>query len=495
MERLHDLDDHPETMWRIKRAGSTGDANESDSRELPGVDLAESHLTEDSRGRSKRSSFANETSRGLQMTGNVSENAIGARSSPAENSSSRQMNRRSEPKVTPRDIAVAGDSEPLDLAKSQASSNVSVNSGSSTRLSISDFRAAAGNRSGGETEHKVTARQVSRLARVGPSKRGGEELPQGNMSRCLGSTNESRAGVVETTAVAAAGGRETAGGAREPILLGVIKVFVSEPQGRPNQKREADAVVRLSRRTEEEEEGVFSLSSAEKMGTSGVNELRDAGGCSADASSIDVAGVATAGLEVANASGCRRDDDDDNNYSAPAVLGDDSREQQMVPSLDALNGRQNERDSDADGADTPGGSSGNETMNVKKGVETVIESDNSRRRLLWIATSSVDKDRQRAKKVTDAAEPSRGSLKVDREDRAPRSDLNTRVSSHVRRKRSTCSLEKPDDEVVEGDVAIGKAAVRSRDDKREDNEEYLNQEELVADYNDREEGAGTIRRS
>lgn len=311
------------------------------------------------------------------------------------------------------------------------------------------------------------------------------------MSRCLGSmtTNESRAGpVVETIAAAAAGRLETDGrvrrGKHEPIP-GVIKVFVdgSEPEGRPYQRREA---VRLSRR-------------AGKTRMSDVDEPRDAdaamAGSRGDPSAIDLVGVATTRPEVASTLG------------EPA---DDPRQQQMVPSSGARNGRGNESNGNsATGeADIPAGSSGNETMNAEAGLETSAElGGNLRRRLLWIsATSSADDDRERGKAVADDSSAAVGSffpvsprVGIEREDSAPRGDLKPRVSDgHARRKRSTYSLGdiEPDNEVDAESVAAEKAAM-SPDEKQGDNEEYPNQnaEEPAADYNDREEDVieGTIR--
>ncbi|XP_032671955.1 arginine/serine-rich protein PNISR-like [Odontomachus brunneus] len=308
------------------------------------------------------------------------------------------------------------------------------------------------------------------------------------MSRCLGSTttNESRAGpVVETTA--AAGRLETDGGIRrgkrEPIPS-VIKVFVdgSEPQGRPYQRREAGAAVRLSRRAGEGAGRVSSLFSAGKTRMSDVDEPRVAemAGSRGDPSAIDLVGVATARPEVASTLG---------------EPGDDPRQQQMVPSSGARNGRGNESNGNSaiGEADIPAGSSGNETMNAEAGLGTSAElGGNLRRRLLWIsATSSADGDQERGKS-DDSSAVVGAFFSVSPRARIEREDLKPRVSDgYARRKRSTYSLGilEPDNEVDAESVVAEKAAMSS-DDKQGDNEEYSNQnaEESAADYNDREEG-------
>lgn len=330
------------------------------------------------------------------------------------------------------------------------------------------------------------------------------------MSLCLGSTtDESHVGsVIETTtAVTATSRPEGKNGGKREQIPGVIKVFVddSEPQGRLHQKRDADAVVKLPRRTGKDAVLVSSVSSTGKRRTSD-EQTRDAnagagGGSRIDPSTIDLLGIATAKPEVAMPSDNRRNGDND---SVPA---NDPRQQQMVPFSGARNSRENESNGNSatDEADIPAGSSGNETMNAKAGIGTIAElGGNLRRRLLWIsATSPADEDRgQRGKAIADDSAGAVGAFFSV----SPRVDLNFRIAdahSQARHKRSTYSLGdvEPDDEVDAGEdaesVAIGKAAVTS-DKKQEVNEEYPDQnaEELVGDYNDRGEGVieGTIRR-
>lgn len=200
-ERSRDLDDHPETMWRIKRAKNADDENESHLKDFPGVDLA--HLAEESRDRSKRSSSrsfsgyssnqtnvsANETLRRSQLTGNVPENAVGAQTPPSKHTavmneipsaSSREIDQRFELQVAPGNIKLVSmdHAESLDLAKNSASLNAFVNSDTNfTLFSTSD---------GTYDSRRVAGREIHEVA--------AEETPKGAGERLSLETLESEVG-------------------------------------------------------------------------------------------------------------------------------------------------------------------------------------------------------------------------------------------------------------------------------------------------------------
>lgn len=451
------------------------------------------------------------------------------------------------------DRAAATDSTDFERKTPAVTSNVTD---STWRLVVTNRGAAdsgesAGNRDARERDLGAAALNAPRHGADGDGRsegagRAGERIPRGNTSRSLGTaTNESRdddEDVVGTTAATAAAGAVIAGsetreGNREPIP-GVIKVF--EPRGRPYQKQrvaETAAAARLSRRTGE---SGTSRSAEKKMSsTSDVDESRNANAredpSSASFDFVDKKTTTTkrSDSSIASAPGIgesttpadRRDD----SASTIAVRGASPREQQMAPSLiagRAGGANKSNGNSDTDGIDIRG-SHGNETMNVKGGgIGAVTEADglresdnNTGRKLLWITAISADAGAEdtsarmvaarRSESVADENRPRSETItragsgnRVKREDNAyrnptaMRADLNeARASDANRYERSAYFLEnlESNNEVDPESVAIEKEAPTSPDEKREDNEEYLNPNAEDAENYDDGGWAGTIR--
>ncbi|KAL0122472.1 hypothetical protein PUN28_007299 [Cardiocondyla obscurior] len=373
----------------------------------------------------------------------------------------------------------------------------------STHFSRTDGANGAGkclkNRSDDERLTNATQR-VSRLV-------GGQsgEPPWGNTSRDFGiAANESRSR--ETIA----GGKEiAASGNREPIP-GVIRAF--EPRGRPHQKQEAETTARLSGRKD------GALVARMRTNADKPDKPRSA---KEDAPPIDSVSDATRKPEAAytNAAGTGasiipRD------LTSTAVDNDPRKQQQMVPPPSAESSRANKSNGNSDSGGInirAGGSNGNETMNVKEGTRTVMETreyhesdDNLRRKLLWISigdgaegsptkSTAIDTGIETIESVANVNRQRNkiGSSNLkrqlirakrefrDAEDRALRGTLNLQTS---RNKRSVYPYENLETNYEVGcdNTAVDKEAAVNYDEKQKNND-YLNENVNELKASDREQ--------
>jgi len=188
-------------------------------------------------------------------------------------------------------------------------------------------------------------------------------------------------------------------------------------------------------------------------------------------------------------------------------IADDSRQQQMVLAPLSGNGRANKSNGNSanGGIDIRGlGSNGNETMNVKETVRPCEHGNNLRRKLLWISKASADADAEGSSMESARLTPNVTSeryagdivdddrkgnkIKLKCDDAASPKSRNSEANRRARQKRSeylSDDLAGPKSAVVE------KEATSSRVEKRENDEEYLNQSaEGLKRYNDRAEFDG-----
>jgi len=342
--------------------------------------------------------------------------------------------------------------------------------------------------SGGRSEDRndveklgTVARKISRVgADDGQSWREGTALsPRGNSPRAFDSlANESRCCVLEGAGASTAGERnDSRKESREPVAV-VIKVL--ELRGRAYEKQGADAV-RLS----------------QLMGKN-----RTVAGGTRMSGESSPAATDSRGPEAASA--MTRED-------SARVIADDSQ-QQMVPAPLSGNGGANKSNgnSASGGIDIRGlRSNGNETMNVKEtarpGVAQSREHGNNlRRKLLWISKASADADAESstmesAARLTpnvtsersagavgnDDPEGKKIGIKCDDSVAASPKSQDSDANRHARQKRSGYLS---DDLAGLKNAAVAKEAADSRYEKRENDEEYLNQNaEGLKYYNDRED--------
>ncbi|XP_071582144.1 uncharacterized protein [Temnothorax nylanderi] len=406
----------------------------------------------------------------------------------------------------------------------------------SIRLSINDGDSEKflKNRSG-EEKLGVAAQRISRLGmNDGQSKGAEKEFPRGNTSRGFGIATNELWSCVETTVAAREKEievDETRKQNREPIP-GVIKVF--EPRGRPYQKQEAETTARLSRRMEKDEMSVARM----KTNKDEVDKSRNTN--AREASSTSLIDSVTDAIMKPEAAYINTSESGESitlkDLTSVTVDNDLRKQQQMVPPVNAENGIANKSNGnlDTDRIDIRTlGSNGNETMNVKEGIRTIMEaqeyhkSDNNlHRKLLWISTISNDgetkdssvkstrsvfnttiesdienvtNENRQQSEITGSANLRKVLTRVNREDKIEESGisqdaLNSQISEtnhYARYKRSVYPYEnvESNNEAEPENIAVEKEAEMNHDENQETNEDYLNQdiEELKGSYNDREE--------
>lgn len=380
----------------------------------------------------------------------------------------------------------------------------------------------------------VAAQKISRLGMSdGQSKGAEKEFPRGNTSRGFSIATNELSSCVETTVAVREKEIEVDGMQKQNCgpIPGVIKVF--EPRGRPYQKQEAETTARLSRQIGKDGMSVAKMKTNEDE----VDKSRNTN-AREDSSTLPIDSVIDATMKPEAAyinmfetgeSIIRKD------LTSVTEDNDLRKQQQMVPPLSAKNRKANKSNGnlDIDKIDIRIlGSNGNETMNIKKGTQTIMEaheyhkSDNNlQRKLLWISTISVDgitKDssiksmrsifntttesdienvtsENRQSKIIGPANLKKILTGINHEDKLEESrilqdPLNSQISEinhHARYKRSMYPYENFEsiNEADSENIAVEKEAAMNHDEKRESNEDYLNQnvEEVKRSYNDRDE--------
>lgn len=397
-----------------------------------------------------------------------------------------------------------------------------------------DFKKFLKNRNG-EEKLEIAAQKISRLGmNDGQSKGADKEFPRGNTSRGFSIATNELWSCVKTTVAVREKEIEVDGMQKQNYgpIPGVIKVF--EPRGRPYQKQEAETTARLSRQM-----GKDGMSMAKmKTNEDEVDKLRNTN-AREDSSTLPIDFVTDATMKPEAAyinmseTGKSIILKDLTSVTEDNVL---RKQQQMVPPLSAENRKANKSNGnlDTDGIDIRIlGSNGNETMNVKKGTRTIMEaheyhkSDNNlQRKLLWISTISVDgvtedssikstksvfnstidsdienvtnKNRQQSK-IIGPANLKKILTGVNHEDKIEENRImqdafNSQMSEtnhYARYKRSVYPYEnlESNNEADFENIAVEKEVAMNHDEKRENDEDYLNQnvEELKGRYNDRDE--------
>lgn len=377
----------------------------------------------------------------------------------------------------------------------------------------------------GEEKLEVTAQKISRLGmNDGQSKDAEKEFPWGNTSRVFGIATNELWSCVETTGAVRENGIDGTRKQNCGPIPGVIKVF--EPRGRPYQKQEAKT--RLSRRMGK---GGMSVAGM-KMNEDEIDKSRNTNAREDSSTSpIDSVIDATMKPETAYINTSETGESIVLKDPISVTVDNDLRKQQQMVPAENRNANKSNGNLDIDRINIRIlGSNGNESMNVKEGTRTIMEpheyhkSDNNlHRKLLWISTISAEADETEDSSIkstrsvfnttiengienvtnrqqSEISGPNlrKALTRVDHQDTIKESralqDLNSQISEtnhYARYKRSICPYESTEfnNEADSENTAVEKETAINHDEKREDNEDNLDQnvEKSKESYNDREE--------
>lgn len=407
-------------------------------------------------------------------------------------------------------------------------SNVFINS---MNDDADDFGKFLKNRNDGE-KLGITTQKISRLGmNDGSSKDAEKEFPRGNTSRGFSIATNELWSCIETTVAGREKEIEIDGMQKQNSgpIPGVIKVF--EPRGRPYQKQEVETTARLSRQMGKDGTSVAKMKTNEDE----VDKSRNTN-AREDSSTLPIDSVTDATMKPEAAYINMSETGESIMLKDLTSVTEDNdlrKQQQMVLPLSAENRKANKSNGnlDTDGIDIRIlGSNGNETMNVKKGTRTIMEaheyhqSDNNlQRKLLWISTISVDgvtedssikklvfnsttesdienvtNENRQESKITGPTYLKKILTGVNHEDKIEENRMQDALNSemseinhYARYKRSIYPYEnlESNNEADSENIAVEKEVTMNHDEKREGNEDYLNQnvEELKGSYIDRDE--------